>query len=42
MAVLRRELAVPPSYLRVRSLGAGAVCLRSANMTRGAYKIMAL
>ena len=36
LIALRQELAMPPSYLRVRSLGAGAVCLRSANMTRGA------
>lgn len=34
LAPLKQQLAMPPSYLRVRSLGAGAVCLRSANMTR--------
>ena len=34
LTALRTRLAMPPSYLRVRSLGAGAVCLRSANMTR--------
>ena len=30
-AMLKTALAMPPSYLRVRSLGPGGVCLRSAN-----------
>jgi len=34
LIVLKRQLAMPPSYLRVRSLGSGSVCLRSANMTK--------